>query len=133
MGKKFAMVVFGLLVLFASQGWAGTLGNGAAQRRAAAGLPPLPGPDAKTRYEFCYAGNPKVVYFTQVVTVAPGAPGLGDIAYSHYIQKRYALPSIDRMRCVPANSGTDAEVEKERYKGMLGRTLLVDNIKWDGN
>jgi hypothetical protein len=40
MGKKLTVVTFGLAVLCASQGWAGTMGNGAAQRRAAAGLPP---------------------------------------------------------------------------------------------
>ena len=129
MSKKFAIMFFGLLVLYTSQSCAGTMGNGAAQRRAAAGLPPLPGADAKTRYEFCYAGNPKVVYFTQIITVAPNAPGLGDVKYAHYIQKTYGLPSIDRLRCVPSNSNADADAEKQRYEGMLGRTKLIE-IKW---
>ena len=125
MNNKFAIMVFMLVVLCTSKGWAGTSGNGWAQR---GGIPP----EVKTKYVFCYAGNPKVVYFSQVVTVAPGAPGLDDIAYSHYIQKRYGLPAIDRMRCVPSNSGTDAAVEKQRYKEMSGKTMLVDNIKWEG-
>jgi hypothetical protein len=42
MGYKLGIAVFGMVVLCASQSWAGSLGNGAAQRRAAAGLPPLP-------------------------------------------------------------------------------------------
>ena len=41
MGNKLAILVFGLGMLCASQGWAGSHGNGADQRRAAAGLPPL--------------------------------------------------------------------------------------------
>ena len=41
MGYKLGIAVFGMVALCASQCWAGTLGNGAAQRRAAAGLPPV--------------------------------------------------------------------------------------------
>ena len=40
MGNKISIAVFGLALLYASQSWAGSMGNGAAQRRAAAGLPP---------------------------------------------------------------------------------------------
>jgi hypothetical protein len=119
MSKKFAIVVFVLLMFCALQGWAGTSGNGWVQPKV-------------TKYVFCYAGNPKVVYFTQVVTVAPSATDLGDVEYAHYIQKTYGLPAIDRMRCVPANSNADAVTEKQRYKEMLGKTKFID-IKWEGN
>lgn len=119
MSQKFVIVFFGLLVLFTSKGWAGTSGNGSVQPKV-------------TKYIFCYAGNPRVVYLTQVITVAPNGPGLGEVKYANYIQKTYGIPSIDRMRCVPANSKADAVAEKERYLGMFGRTKLIE-IKWDGN
>ena len=41
MRNKLSIAVFGLVALCASQAWAGSHGNGADQRRAAAGLPPL--------------------------------------------------------------------------------------------
>jgi len=41
MGKRLAVVTFGLVALCAPPGWAGSHGNGADQRRAAAGLPPV--------------------------------------------------------------------------------------------
>ncbi len=41
MDKKRGIAVFGIVMLCASSAWAGHLGNGAAQRRAAAGLPPV--------------------------------------------------------------------------------------------
>ena len=132
MSKNFAMVVFGLLVLYASQGWAGSMGNGAAQRRAAAGLPPEAA-KTQTQYAFCYAGNPKVVYITQVITLPPAesAGNLG-VTYRDFVKTKYGIPSIDRERCVTANSNADAAAEKQRYLGMFGRTKLIE-IEWAGH
>jgi len=128
MSKKFAMVVLGLLVLFASQGWAGSGGPGWASRLTGAGLPP-----AKTHYTFCYARDPKVVYLTQVITLAPtvSAPSLAG-AYANYIQTTYGASVYRMSRCIAADSNADAVAEKQRYKVMFGTTRLIE-IEWAGN
>ena len=128
MSKKFVITVFGLVVLCASQVWAGSSGPGWASRLTGAVNPP-----AKTHYAFCYARDPKVVYLTQVITLAPtvSTPGLAR-PYANYIQTTYG-ESIYRMsRCIDANSNADALAEKQRYKESFGTTRLIE-IEWAGN
>ena len=117
--KKLSYATFGLVLACASQTLAGSTGNGWAQT-------------SKSQYAFCYAGNPKVVYFSRVITLAPkvSAPNLG-VAYATYVKTKYGLPSIDRQRCVTAGSSVAAEDEKHRYKGMFGTTRLIDT-QWAG-
>ena len=119
MSKQLAIAVFGLLALCASQGWAGTSGNGS----------PRP---ATGQFTFCYGGNVKVVYFTQVMPLAPtmSAPNLG-VSFGDYVKATYGLPTIDRERCVTGNTGADVAAERERYKGMFGKTKIVE-INWAG-
>ena len=121
MSKKSAMVVLGLLVLCAPQGWAGSMGNGAAQRASMAG-----------GYTFCYAGNSKVVYFTQVLRILPkaNAPNLG-VTYGSYIKKTYGLTDIDRQRCITAVSKADTEAVKERFKKTFSPANSIEN-EWGG-
>jgi hypothetical protein len=114
--RSLSLATFGLALACTSQIWAGTTGNGSAQRNG--------------QYAFCYAGNVNVVYFTQVMTLTPGesAPNLG-VTYGDYVKKTYGLPSIDRERCVRAATSDAAAVEKQRYMGMLGTTKPVE-IQW---
>ena len=118
MSKKLAIAVFGLLALCASQGWAGTMRNGSRP--------------ATAQFTFCYGGNVKVVYMTQVMPLAPtmSAANLG-VSFGEYVKATYGLPSIDRERCVAGNSGADLAAERERYKGMFGKTKIVE-INWAG-
>lgn len=108
---------------------AGSSGNGWAQRNGAAGL--RPGPQA-AQYVFCYGGNPKVVYFTGVFSLASATnPTDLGIRYRHYVETTYGLPSIDRERCVTANTIASATAEKQRYKEMLGRERMMET-EWTG-
>lgn len=119
MSKKLGIAVFGSLALYASQGWAGTLGNGSPR--------PAPGP-----FTFCYGGNVKVVYLTQVMHLAPTTSGPSlEVSFRDYVKATYGLPSIDRERCVTGNTGADLAAERERYKGMFGKTKIVE-INWAG-
>lgn len=119
MSKQLAIAAFGLLALCSSQGWAGSAGNGSPR--------PAPGP-----FTFCYAGNVKVVYLTQVMHLAPrtSAPSL-EASFRDYVKATFGLPSIDRERCVAGNSGADLAAERERDKGMFGKTKIVE-INWTG-
>jgi hypothetical protein len=118
MRKGVAIAVFCLSALCASQGWAGTMRNGSRP--------------ATAQFTFCYGGNVKVVYLTQVMPLAPpmSAANLG-ISFGEYVKATYGLPSIDRERCVAGNSGADLAAERERYKGMFGKTKIVE-INWAG-
>jgi len=119
MRNKLSIAILSLMLLCTAQSWAGTTGNGTAQQ-------------AKTQYAFCYGGNVKVVYFSQVLTLAPtvSAPNLGG-AYGRYIETTYGL-GIDRQRCVTSDSSAGAAAEKQRYKGMFGTTRIVE-IEWAGD
>lgn len=116
--RKLSLAALSLVLVCTSQSLAGTMGNGSAQRNG--------------HYAFCYAGNPNVVYFTQVITLGQGvsAPNLG-VQYGDYIKKTYGVPTIDRERCVTAATSDAATAEKQRYMGMLGTTKLVE-IQWAG-
>ena len=114
MNKELAIAVFCLSALYASQGWAGTMRNGSHP--------------ATPQFTFCYGGNVKVVYLTQVM---PLSPITSAAKFGEYVKAAYGLPSIDRERCVAGNSGADLAVERERYKGMFGKTKIVE-INWVG-
>lgn len=106
----------------------GSMGNGAAQRNAAYHQSAR----QTAQYVFCYGGNPKVVYFTGVFSVPPGVEaGELDVRYRHYVQTTYGVPSIDRDRCVTANTAADATAEKQRYREMSGRENIIETA-WTG-
>jgi len=56
MGKKLAVMTFGLALLCASQGWAGSSGPGWASRQTGAQAQ-APVPAAKARYTYCIGGG----------------------------------------------------------------------------
>lgn len=116
--RKLPLAISGLVVVCTALSSAGTMGNGSAQRNG--------------HYAFCYAGNVKVVYFTQVMTLTPGVtpPNLG-VAYGDYVKKTYGIPTIDRERCVTALTSAAAADAKQQYMGMFGTTKTVD-IQWTG-
>lgn len=117
---KVSIAIFSLVVLCTSPVWAGTTGNGTPQQ-------------AKTQYAFCYGGNVKVVYFSQILTLAStvNAANLG-AAYGRYIVATYGLPGVDRQRCVTSDSSAGAAAEKQRYEGMFGTTKIIE-IEWAGD
>jgi len=123
MGKKFSIAVIGLMLLCTSQVWAGTSGNGAPQV-------------AQTRFAFCYAGNVKIVYFSDIVTFSTtiassfAAAKLAH-AYGDYVTKTYGLPGFDRLRCVTADSNADVVAAKKTYGGMFGKAEIIE-IEWAG-
>ena len=73
MGKKLAVVTFGLAVLCASQSWAGSSGPGWASRQTGA-QNQAPIPAAKARYTYCVGGGMGTSYFSSVITSALGPP-----------------------------------------------------------
>jgi hypothetical protein len=118
MNKKLAIAVFCLSALCASQGWAGTMRNGS---RPATG-----------HFTFCYGGNVKVVYLTQVMPLAPASSAASlDVSFREYVKATYGLPTIDRERCVTGNTEADVAAERQRDKGMFGETKIVE-INWAG-
>ncbi len=127
MGNKLLIAFLEMAVLCTSPGWAGSMGNGAAQRRAAAGLAPLP---EKPRYVFCFGGNPNSVYFSAVIAQAPSPrpPNLG-IAYGKYLTR--AGFRNDGGQCVNAEVRADAVAEKERREASFG-TRKVIQTGWTG-
>lgn len=113
---KRALLALGLVLVCTSPIWAGTTGNGSAQWNG--------------QYGFCFAGNPNVVYFTQITTFAPAAnvPNIG-VAFGDYIKTTYKLPTVDRERCARAATSDEATAEKQRYIGTLGTTKSVE-VHW---
>jgi hypothetical protein len=118
MSKRLALAVFGLVGLCASRGLAGTTGNGSRP--------------VVVQYTFCYGGNVKVVYLSQVMATPPNvsAPDLGN-TYGECVKATYGLPGVDRVRCVTANTSADAAAARQQYKGMLGPGKIVE-INWAG-
>lgn len=131
MSKHFATAAlgFGLALLCVSPSLAGSMGNGAAQRRAAFG--PHPDANATTQYVYCYGGNPHSVYFSAVFS-APSTRGPVDVSssYGNYlIQRGY---KVGGKQCVRATTRADASAAKTHSENEFrsGRTIV--ETSWQG-
>lgn len=111
-----AIAMVGLLC--AAPAWAGSTGNGS--------------PRPVGQFVFCYGGNVKVVYMTQIMPLAAqtDAPSLG-VSFANYVKANYGIPSIDRQRCVTGFTNTDLAAARQSYMGMFGKTKIVE-INWGG-
>ncbi len=129
MSKNLAIAVCGLALLCVSQSWAGSMGNGAAQRRAAFGLPPQ---GATTNYVFCYGGNPHTVYFSPVFAAAStrGIPSLS-AAYGRYLTQMGYM--ADGGQCIHASASADASAAKRRQESEFRSGRNIIETTWSGN
>lgn len=131
MSKQFATAAlgFGLALLCVSPGLAGSMGNGAAQRRAAFG--PHPEGPVATQYVYCYGGNPHSVYFSAVFA-APSTRGPVDLSssYGHYLTQRGY--KSDGAQCIHATARADASAAKTHSEDEFrsGRTIV--ETSWQG-
>lgn len=129
MSNKLAVVAIGVGVslLCVSQSFAGSMGNGAAQRRAAfaahAG-------DGTTQYVFCYGGNSHSVYFSSVFAEAStrGPVSLSS-AYSHYLtQMGYKASG----QCNHATTSAAASAAKVQQEDAVRSSRTVVETNWSG-
>lgn len=131
MSNKLAVLAIGVGVslLCVSQSLAGSMGNGAAQRRAAFG--PHPEGATTTQYVYCYGGNPHSIYFSAVFA-APSTRGPVDLSssYGHYLTQRDY--KADGAQCVHATDRADASAAKMRSENEFrsGRTIV--ETSWQG-
>lgn len=131
MSNKLAVVAVGvgLSLLCVSQSLAGSMGNGAAQRRAAFAAH---NGDGTTQYVFCYGGNPHSVYFSPVFSAssARGPVSLSS-AYGHYLtQMGY---KADGGQCNHATTSADASAAKVQQEDAFRSSRTVIETSWTGN
>jgi hypothetical protein len=127
MGNKFSGAIIGLSLLCASQGLAGTTGNGADQRNGTA-------PVAKTHYSYCFGGLRKTVYFSNVIESAPtvAKPDLG-IPFGAYLTKTFGVGSNDGGQCITSEVMADiANAKKQREAEFVAKTWKIIETKWSG-
>jgi hypothetical protein len=123
MDRKISIAIIGILILGVAPGWAGSMGRGASQRGGSS-------PETAS-YVFCFGGNPRSDYFSDVIALAPSAqrPNLG-IAFGRYLTA--AGYRNDGGQCVHAQNRADAEAEMDRREDTFGTRKIV-HTGWTGD
>lgn len=126
MGNKLPIAVIGLALLCASQSWAGTAGNGWAQRN---GIKPVP----KTHYTYCMGGLPKTAYFSSVIVSAPtlNKPDL-DAPFGTYLTKTLAVRNNGGMCYASDTMAGAVDGKKQREKELVWEKWKIVETKWKG-
>jgi hypothetical protein len=127
MTNKFSIAIFGLAVVCASPSWAGTTGNGAAQRN---GVQPV----AKTHYTYCFGGLRKIVYFSPVIASPPtvNKPDPGG-PFGAYLTKTYGVGSNDGGQCVSSEAMADIiSAKKQREAEFDYKKWKIVETTWAG-
>jgi len=84
MRTKSALLLATLAAATAATAWAGSHGNGAAQRNAMY-------QQKQTAFEYCYGGNNHVEYFSRVFALNTADGGAGGVKFGKYLtQSGYA-------------------------------------------
>lgn len=118
-----SIVIAGLAIFSAAQAWAGTTGNGSAQRN---------GP--KTHYSYCFGGLRETVYFSRIITSAPSVtkPDLG-IKFGAYLTKTYGVGSNNGGQCIVSESMADTtNGKKQREAEFVWRKWKIIETDWAG-
>src|SRR5579863_2215093 len=109
-----------------SAAWAGTTGNGWAQRTGQQ-------PAATTHYVFCYGANPHAAYFSPVFTTTTDSTSLIS-PFAQYLTQNG--DANDGGQCITAAANADAVAEKKRRERTLrskghGHRDIVE-VAWTG-
>ena len=134
MGKKLAVVTFGLAVLCASQVWAGGSGPGWASRQTGAQAPA-----ANAYYTYCYAGDAPThtAYFSAVIPSAPVAE-VRDIKSKSQVSFDTYLKSVGARNsgalCIPnVVSANSVLGKKQREADLVSEKWKIVETNWTGN
>lgn len=122
--------VFSVLVA-ASPAWAGSAGNGAAQRAQAYGNPPPP-PPPRASYAYCFGGDPRVTYFSGVFPIPPAGYG-GGVAFGHYLTQRGYHNNGGQCRSALTEAG--AVADRKSAEASISATYQNHKIvetEWSG-
>jgi hypothetical protein len=113
-------------VLMASTAWAGSHGNGAAQRNGTS-------PQPATSYAFCYGGNPHVAYFSRVFQVDP-AVNNGGGAFGNYLGQKGYVNDGGQCRSSTSEAGADAykKESEDMFRSATYHNRTIVEIDWPG-
>ena len=133
MGKKLAVVTFGLAVLCTSQSWAGSSGPGWASR-----LNGAQAPGANTYYTYCYAGDAPThtAYFSAVFSSAPVADGRdikskSQVSFDTYLKTVGARNS--GAMCIPTTVSANGMIgKKQREADLVSERWKIVETNWTG-
>lgn len=101
MSPKSALVFVTFSVAVATSGWAGTFGNGAAQRNA------IYHQQTHTAFEYCYGGNNHVEYFSRVFSLST-ATNAGGVKFGDYLTQSGFHNDGGQCRTAPTMAGAVA-------------------------
>ena len=124
MGRQLRIVILGLGLVCASQGWSGTTGNGSATQ-------------ATTHYTYCFGGHPDIAYFSAVITSAPAADnhdlnGRFQTAYGNYLTHTLGVVN-NGGQCFTSDAMVSAVNGKKQHEAeLLWRKWTIVETKWAG-
>ena len=101
MRPKSAFLLAILTVATAATAWAGSLGNGAAQRNAMH-------QHNQTSFEYCYGGNNHVEYFSRVFALSSADGGAGGVKFGKYLTQSGYHNDGGQCRTAPTMAGAVA-------------------------
>lgn len=131
----FVAGVCGLVLLCASQSWAGSGGPGYAQRLGGA---QAPAPAAIAHYTYCFGGLAGTGYFSPVITSAPAAykpeqaSSLG-IDFGAYLTKTLRVSNSGGQCFTSEAMATTVSAKKQREAELVYRKWKIVETTWTGN
>ncbi len=125
MAHRNMVAVLGLALLCASQGWAGSTGNGWQQRTGAQA------PAASAHYTYCFGGLPKTAYFSAVFSSAPLENGELKTSFGDYLGTLGARNN--GAMCFASDTMKGAEAgKKQREAELVWEKWKIVETGWTG-
>ena len=134
MNNKRSITVFALVLLCASQSWAGSSGPGWASRLNGAQAPVTA---AKAQYTYCVGGLAGTYYFSSVITSAPTADirhlnDKSEVLFDTYLKTRGALNN--GSGCYTSEKmATTMSAKKQREDQFVYMKYKIVETNWTGN
>jgi hypothetical protein len=129
--RKLPLAIFGAALLCAAPAFAGSMGNGAAQRN---GIAPA-APAAKAHYSVCWGQWPRTstAYFSAVITSAPSLQNPSfEAAFRSYLHNTFGIGAAPQ--CYIALSMDDAVAAKKKQEASFAglQKLKIVETNWTG-
>jgi hypothetical protein len=128
MNQKSALLFATLSVAVATSAWAGSLGNGAAQRNAMH-------QQKQTAFEYCYGGNNHVEYFSRVFSSNPASGGAGGVKFGEYLAQSGYRNNGGQCRTAPTMSSAtaDKQTSESTFQSEEYHHRKIVETEWAGS
>lgn len=125
--RSTSVLLFATLTAATATTWAGSLGNGAAQRNAMH-------QQKQTAFEYCYGGNNHVEYFSRVFSLS-SANNDGGVKFGQYLTQSGYHNDGGQCRTAPTMAGAtaDKQTSESTFQSEEYHHRKIVETEWAGS